>query len=45
MHIGIPLETYPGETRIAATPETVSKLVAQGHYVTVQKEAGARLVH
>lgn len=42
MHIGIPLETYPGETRIAATPETVSKLVAQGHYVTVQKEAGAR---
>ncbi len=42
MHIGIPLETYPGETRIAATPETVSKLVAQGHCVTVQKEAGAR---
>ncbi|OAQ21949.1 Formate/glycerate dehydrogenase catalytic domain-like protein, partial [Linnemannia elongata AG-77] len=42
MHIGIPLETYPGETRIAATPETVSKLVAQGHRVTVQKDAGAR---
>lgn len=29
MHIGIPLETYPGEARIAATPETVSKLVAR----------------
>jgi NAD(P) transhydrogenase subunit alpha len=36
MHIGIPLETRAGETRVAATPETVKKYVAQGHQVTVQ---------
>lgn len=40
MHIGIPLETRPGETRVAATPETVKKLVAQGHQVTVEAGAG-----
>jgi NAD(P) transhydrogenase subunit alpha len=40
MHIGVPLETRPGETRVAATPETVKKLVAQGHRVTVQRGAG-----
>ncbi|MEY1661082.1 Re/Si-specific NAD(P)(+) transhydrogenase subunit alpha [Isoalcanivorax beigongshangi] len=40
MHIGIPLETYSGETRVAATPETVKKLVAQKHRVTVQSGAG-----
>ncbi|MGP3792547.1 MULTISPECIES: hypothetical protein, partial [Pseudomonas] len=27
MHIGIPLETHTGETRVAATPETVKKLI------------------
>ncbi|WP_249330140.1 hypothetical protein, partial [Stutzerimonas balearica] len=26
MHIGVPLETHPGETRVAATPETIKKL-------------------
>ncbi|MFQ7899918.1 hypothetical protein ACHT8Q_08970, partial [Stutzerimonas degradans] len=26
MHIGVPLETHVGETRVAATPETVKKL-------------------
>ena len=40
MHIGVPLETHAGETRVAATPETVKKLVAQGHQVTVQTGAG-----
>ncbi len=40
MHIGIPRETHPGETRVAATPETVKKLVAQGHQVLVQAGAG-----
>lgn len=40
MHIGVPLETRAGETRVAATPETVKKLVAQGHQVTVEKGAG-----
>src|ERR1700688_1996235 len=41
MHIGVPAETRPGEARVAATPETVKKLVAQGHRVTVQRGAGS----
>ncbi len=40
MRIGIPAETRPGETRVAATPETVKKLVAAKHQVTVQAGAG-----
>jgi NAD(P) transhydrogenase subunit alpha len=40
MRIGIPAETRPGETRVAATPETVKKLVAQKHVVVVQAGAG-----
>lgn len=42
MHIGVPLETQTGETRVAATPETIKKLVGQGHKVTVQSGAGVR---
>jgi NAD(P) transhydrogenase subunit alpha len=42
MHIGIPAETYPGETRVAATPETVKKLARGGtHGVLVETGAGA----
>jgi NAD(P) transhydrogenase subunit alpha len=40
MLIGVPLETVAGETRVAATPETVKKLKAQGHVVRVQSGAG-----
>jgi NAD(P) transhydrogenase subunit alpha len=40
MEIGIPAETRQGETRVAATPETVKKMVAAGHRVTVQQGAG-----
>lgn len=40
MRIGVPLETRPGETRVAATPETVKKLMGQGHTVIIQKDAG-----
>ena len=40
MRIGVPLETMPGETRVAATPETVKKLIGQGHTVVIQKDAG-----
>jgi len=40
MHIGIPAETRANETRVAATPETVKKYVAQGHTVTIQAGAG-----
>lgn len=42
MKIGIPAETRPGETRVAATPETVKKLVAGHHAVLVQTGAGVR---
>ena len=41
MRIGIPAETRPGETRVAATPETVKKLAAK-HQVVVQSGAGAQ---
>lgn len=40
MRIGIPAETRPGETRVAATPETVKKLLASKHQVVVQSGAG-----
>ena len=40
MRIGIPAETRLGETRVAATPETVRKLVAAKHEVIVQANAG-----
>ena len=40
MHIGVPAETVAGETRVAATPETVKKIIAQGHTVAVQSSAG-----
>jgi NAD(P) transhydrogenase subunit alpha len=42
MRIGVPLEIRPGETRVAATPETVKKLISQGHTVVVQKDAGVK---
>ena len=42
MKIGIPKETLVREQRVAATPETVKKYVAQGHSVTVEKGAGTR---
>ena len=40
MLIGVPLETHAGETRVAVTPETAKKLIAQGHTVQVQAGAG-----
>ena len=41
MRIGVPAEIYPGETRVAATPETVKKLTAGGcHAVMVESGAG-----
>jgi len=40
MRIGVPAETRPGETRVAATAETVKKLVAAGHQVVVEAGAG-----
>ncbi len=40
MNIGIPCEVLAGETRVAATPETVRRWVGQGHQVCVQSGAG-----
>lgn len=40
MQIGIPRERLPGETRVAATPETVKKYVAAKHTVIVEEGAG-----
>jgi len=39
MRISVPAETRPGETRVAATPETIKKLAAK-HEVLVQSGAG-----
>ncbi|WOD14132.1 Re/Si-specific NAD(P)(+) transhydrogenase subunit alpha [Paraburkholderia kirstenboschensis] len=40
MNIGVPVETIPGETRVAVTPETAKKLRDQGHVVRVAAGAG-----
>jgi NAD(P) transhydrogenase subunit alpha len=40
MQIGIPKEINKGENRVSASPETVRKLVSQGHEVFVSKDAG-----
>ena len=40
MQIGVPLETVVGESRVAVTPETAKKLVAQGHVLRIESGAG-----
>jgi H+-translocating NAD(P) transhydrogenase subunit alpha len=40
VRIGVPKETRPGETRVAATPKTVAQLIALGYGVCVQSGAG-----
>lgn len=40
MIIGIPKEIMPGEARVAASPETVRKFVADGATVLVEHKAG-----
>lgn len=41
MRIGIPAEIRPGETRVAATPETIRKLIqSERHTCIVQAHAG-----
>jgi NAD(P) transhydrogenase subunit alpha len=40
VQIAVLKESAPGETRVAATPETVKKITALGHKVTVQTGAG-----
>jgi len=40
MLIGVPAETMAGETRVAVTPETAKKLIAQGHTLRIASGAG-----
>src|SRR5690606_21847166 len=40
MQIGIPRESREGETRVAATPETVKKYIGAKHTVVVERGAG-----
>ena len=41
MKIGVPKERRPGERRVAASPDTVKRLVGQGVEVMVETGAGA----
>jgi len=41
MRIGVPKETFPGETRVALVPAHVPALVKAGHEVIVEQGAGA----
>src|SRR3954462_14940855 len=41
MIIGIPRESLPGETRVAATPQTVGQLIKLGYEVLIETGAGA----
>jgi NAD(P) transhydrogenase subunit alpha len=40
MIIGIPRESQPGETRVAATPQTVGQIIKLGYTVVVESGAG-----
>ena len=41
MNIGVPKETRVGETRVAATPDSIKKLCKKGLKVYVEKSAGS----
>ena len=45
MIIGVPKEIMHDEARVAATPDSVKKYVADGHKVLVEKGAGAGASH
>jgi NAD(P) transhydrogenase subunit alpha len=40
MRIGIPKETFPGETRVALVPPHVAPLIKAGHQIVVEAGAG-----
>src|SRR5271163_982543 len=42
MNIGIPQESRSGESRVAATPDSVKKLIKKGFSVSVANAAGER---
>jgi NAD(P) transhydrogenase subunit alpha len=45
MRIAVPKESVDGETRVAAVPETIQKLVSSGNEVVVQSGAGEAAGH
>ncbi len=45
MRIGIPLETVPGENRVAIVPETIGRLKKLGFEYVVQSGAGLKASH
>jgi H+-translocating NAD(P) transhydrogenase subunit alpha len=45
MQIGIPAETVIDEHRVAATPETVKKLISAGHSVVIERGAGVKAAY
>jgi NAD(P) transhydrogenase subunit alpha len=45
MQIGIPTETVIGENRVAATPETVKKLINACHSVVIERGAGVKAAY
>ena len=42
MHIGVPLERNPKETRVATSPKAIEQLIKLGYEVRVEKGAGER---
>jgi NAD(P) transhydrogenase subunit alpha len=42
MVLAVPKESWPGERRVAATPETVTRLVGMGFDVRVEADAGLK---
>ncbi len=40
MKIGVPKESYKGESRVASTPDVVKRIIDLGYQVTVEKQAG-----
>src|SRR3954471_17107192 len=42
MRIAVPLETAPGEQRVALTPDSAARLVKGGHEIRIQAGAGTR---
>jgi len=43
MRIGIPREIFPGEARVAATPDVVREFAELGFDISVQSGAGAAM--
>lgn len=38
--IGVPKETFPGESRVSVSPDATAKLIKQGFKVQVEQGAG-----